>query len=60
MLYDGAGQVWRVATVELAPVLAEDDDVLTQFFDAEEIEAWFDRATTFADVIEALQRAESG
>ena len=41
----------------LTNALALDDDVLTQFHDAEEITAWLDDASSFADVVAALERA---
>ena len=42
----------------LRRTLGVDDDVLTQFHEAEEIEAWLERASSFDDVVAALERAE--
>jgi hypothetical protein len=44
----------------LGGALAKDDDVLTQFYDAEEIGEWLDHATTFADIVAALERVDRG
>jgi hypothetical protein len=41
----------------LTDALALDDDVLTQFHDAEDITAWIDAASSFAEVVAALERA---
>jgi hypothetical protein len=43
----------------LRRALGQDDDVLTQFHEAEEIEGWLDAAASFAEVVEALERAET-
>jgi hypothetical protein len=42
----------------LRRALAADDDVLTQFHEADEIEAWLEQAASFGEVVEALERAE--
>ena len=39
--------------------LEQDDDVLTQFHEADEIEAWLTAASSFGAVVEALERAET-
>jgi hypothetical protein len=38
--------------------LAADDDLLTQFHEAAEIEAWLELAASFGEVVAALERAE--
>lgn len=42
----------------LRHALAADDDVLTQFHEADEIEAWLEQAATFAEILATLERAE--
>jgi hypothetical protein len=37
--------------------LEEDDDVLTQFHEADEIDAWLDAASSFGAVVDALEWA---
>ena len=42
----------------LRGTLGIDDDVLTQFHEAEEIEAWLEQASSFDEVVATLERAE--
>ena len=42
----------------LRRALAADDDVLTQFHDAPEIELWLAQASSFEGLVAALERAE--
>jgi hypothetical protein len=42
----------------LRRALAADDDVLTQFHEADEIDSWLEHAATFEEVVEVLERAE--
>jgi hypothetical protein len=42
----------------LRRALSDDDDVLTQFHEAPEIEAWLAQASSFEEVVAALERAE--
>jgi hypothetical protein len=45
-------------TGALRRALSADDDALTQFHEAAEIELWLAQASTFEDVVAALERAE--
>jgi hypothetical protein len=61
---DGADLVPRAATYELPALnaalrraLADDDDVLTQFHEAAEIEVWLAQASSFDEVVAALEGA---
>lgn len=44
----------------LASAIRADDDVLTQFYEGEDLLAQLDAASTFDDVVEVLKRAELG
>lgn len=47
-----------VLKAALHRALSDDDDVLTQFHEAEEIELWLAQASSFDEVVAALERAE--
>ena len=42
----------------LRRALAADDDVLTQFHETREIQAWLEEAASFAEIVAVLERAE--
>jgi len=56
----GAPESYSLADLKdrVVAAIALDDDIITQFHDAETITGWVEQALTFADLVQAIRRSE--